>query len=361
MEWTQVYDPLNNVWLSTALAALPIVLLLGLLGIANWPAPRAALTGLAAAILVATLAYGMPWSMALAAAMYGAGFGLFPIGWIVLNAIFLYTLTVEAGRFEIVKRSVAGLSEDRRIQAILIAFSFGAFIEGAAGFGTPVAISSALIVGAGFPPLLASGVALIANTAPVAFGALGYADQYVSPGHRAAGDATECHGGPAVALLFADRACLDGVDHVGLAGRARCLACVADQRRQFRAVAVHFGELCRANACRCRRRSDVTDPAGGLLAVLAAGGDLAVSSICACAVLATVRAGPRTDARAAVRSAWVPWAILSLCVLVWGLAGSARCTQWRSLCRQRQPTRRCTAATRLRGGRSPIGWRAFRS
>ena len=109
----------------------------------------------------------------LAAAGYGAAFGLLPIGWIVLNAVFLYTLTVETGAFEIVKRSVLALSDDRRVQALLIAFCFGAFLEGAAGFGTPVAISAALMVGAGFRPLHAAGLALLANTSPVAFGALG--------------------------------------------------------------------------------------------------------------------------------------------------------------------------------------------
>src|SRR5438093_13714367 len=115
----------------------------------------------------------MPWQMAGASAAYGACFGLFPIGWIVLAAIFLYSLTVQTGQFEIVKTSVANLSADRRLQALLIAFSFGAFVEGAAGFGTPVAISAALMMGAGFKPLYAAGLALLANTSPVAFGALG--------------------------------------------------------------------------------------------------------------------------------------------------------------------------------------------
>jgi lactate permease len=173
MEWTQVYDPLGSPWLSTAVAALPIVLLLGSLGLLGWSAPKAAALGLASALAVAILAYGMPWRMAIASAAYGAAFGLFPIGWIVLAAIFLYSLTVQTGQFEIVKSSVVGLSADRRLQALLIAFSFGAFVEGAAGFGTPVAISAALMIGTGFSPLHAAGLALIANTAPVAFGALG--------------------------------------------------------------------------------------------------------------------------------------------------------------------------------------------
>jgi lactate permease len=199
--WTQVYDPLNSPVLSPLLAAVPVVLLLGLLATGRVSAQMAALAGLSAALLVAIFAYipqhssldpvflsATGWGGAcgfqpmefsawlptmLAAAGYGAAFGLLPIGWIVLAAIFLYSMTVETGQFEIVKHSVASLSEDRRIQALLIAFSFGAFVEGAAGFGTPVAISAALMMGAGFKPLYAAGLALLANTSPVAFGALG--------------------------------------------------------------------------------------------------------------------------------------------------------------------------------------------
>jgi lactate permease len=173
MPWTQVYNPTNIEWLSTLLAAAPIVVLLGTLGLLGWSAPRAAAAGLVTALAVAIGVYGMPTGAALASAGFGAAFGLFPIGWIVLMAVFLYVLTVETGEFEKIKHSVMALSPDRRVQAMLIAFSFGAFMEGAAGFGTPVAISAALMIGAGFPPLYASGLALIANTAPVAFGALG--------------------------------------------------------------------------------------------------------------------------------------------------------------------------------------------
>jgi lactate permease len=173
MPWIQVYDPLGNPWLSTAAAALPIVLLLVTLGVLEWKAHWAALTGLVSALAVSTIVYGMPVSTATATAVYGAAYGLLPIGWIIVNAVFLYNLTVETGQFGIVKASVANLSADRRIQALLIAFSFGAFIEGASGFGTPVAICSALLMGLGFTPLYAAGLALIANTAPVAFGAIG--------------------------------------------------------------------------------------------------------------------------------------------------------------------------------------------
>lgn len=186
MHWTQNYDPFGSPVLSTLVAALPILVLLGLLASGRVPAPGAALAGLVVAVLAAIFAFTpeqardtesgglMSWAgTVLAAAGNGAAFGLLPIGWIVLAAIFLYTLTVEAGQFEIVKYSVASLSDDRRIQALLIAFCFGAFVEGAAGFGTPVAISAALMMGAGFKPLHAAGLALIANTSPVAFGALG--------------------------------------------------------------------------------------------------------------------------------------------------------------------------------------------
>jgi lactate permease len=184
--WNQVYDPLGSEIGSTLLAALPTILLLGLLATGRVSAPAAALAGLVAALAIA-IGFYVPemnglsrgerirewWPTMLAAAANGAAFGLLPIGWIVFAAIFLYNLTVASGQFEIVKRSVASLSDDRRIQALLIAFSFGAFVEGAAGFGTPVAISAALLMGSGFKPLYAAGLALIANTSPVAFGALG--------------------------------------------------------------------------------------------------------------------------------------------------------------------------------------------
>ena len=173
MVWSHVYDPLNSPLLSTLVAALPLVVLLGLLAAAGWSAPRAALAGLATALGIAVGVVGMPADAAAAAAIYGAAFGLFPIGWIIVTAMFLYRLCVEAGALDVMKRSVIGLSADHRLQALLIAFSFGAFLEGVAGFGAPVAISSALLVGAGFPALEAACLALLANTAPVAFGGLG--------------------------------------------------------------------------------------------------------------------------------------------------------------------------------------------
>jgi len=170
--WQQHYNPLGAEWLSTLLAGAPVVVLLGLLA-AGVSAIRSAAAGLATALAVAIFGYKMPADLAAAAAGFGACFGLFPIGWLVLAAVFFFRLQTESGAFDVVKRSVARLSPDRRMQALLVAFSFGAFIEGAAGFGTPVAVSSAMLIGLGFPGLQAAGISLIANTAPVAFGSLG--------------------------------------------------------------------------------------------------------------------------------------------------------------------------------------------
>ena len=173
MIWPQNYAPLSSPLLSTLVAAAPVVVLLGLLGFAHWRAHWAALAGLVSALAVAVFAFKMPPVLALASAGYGAAFGLFPIGWIVLNALFIYELSVETGQFAALKMQIAGLAGDRRIQALLIAFCFGAFIEGCAGFGAPVAITGAMLVGLGFKPLEAAKLALIGNTAPVAFGSLG--------------------------------------------------------------------------------------------------------------------------------------------------------------------------------------------
>jgi lactate permease len=173
MAWSQIYDPMNNAVLSTALAALPVIVLLGGLAFFRLSAHVAAILGLAAALIIAIFVYGMPAQMAGASAAYGAFFGLLPIGWIVLNIIFLYQLTKDKGYFQTLQDSIAGVTEDRRLQLLLIAFAFGAFFEGAAGFGTPVAVTGAILIGLGFSPLAASGLSLIANTAPVAYGALG--------------------------------------------------------------------------------------------------------------------------------------------------------------------------------------------
>jgi len=173
MIWQQIYDPFGNMVISTALAAIPVVVMLAALGFFHIKAHIAAGLGLIAALIVAVFAYGMPAEMAGRAALFGGFTGLLPIGWIVLNIIFLHQLTEQNGSFKVLQDSLSGITEDRRIQLLLIAFCFGAFFEGAAGFGTPVAVTAAILIGLGFSPLAASGLSLIANTAPVAFGALG--------------------------------------------------------------------------------------------------------------------------------------------------------------------------------------------
>src|SRR5258708_4389464 len=171
--FSQVYNPLNNILLSALVAAIPIIVLLGAIAFLRMKAHIAALLGLIASLAVATFVCGMPSRMAGVSAMFGAAYGLMPIGWIILNVIFLYQLTVEKGYFDTLKSSIGAVTRDRRLQLLLIAFSFGAFFEGAAGFGTPVAVTGAILIGLGFQPLAASGLSLIANTAPVAYGALG--------------------------------------------------------------------------------------------------------------------------------------------------------------------------------------------
>jgi lactate permease len=171
--WSQVYDPLHNILLSALLAAVPVVVLLGALGVLHLKAHIAALLGLAASLLISVFEFGMPVQMSVMSALYGAAYGLMPIGWIILNVIFLYQLTLQKGHFKVLQNSIANVTEDRRLQLLLIAFAFGAFFEGAAGFGTPVAVTGAILIGIGFSPLAASGLCLIANTAPVAFGAIG--------------------------------------------------------------------------------------------------------------------------------------------------------------------------------------------
>jgi lactate permease len=173
MVWQQIYDPFGNPLISTLMAATPVVVMLAALAFFHVKAHLAALLALASALLISIFAFGMPASMAGSAALFGAANGLLPIGWIVLNIIFLHRLTTENGSFKVLQDSLARITDDRRLQLLLIAFCFGAFFEGAAGFGTPVAVTGAILIGLGFSPLAASGLALIANTAPVAFGALG--------------------------------------------------------------------------------------------------------------------------------------------------------------------------------------------
>ncbi|CCD85024.1 glycolate permease (LctP family) [Bradyrhizobium sp. ORS 285] len=171
--WNQIYDPLGSPALSTLAAAIPVVTLLVLIASGKVKAHIAAIIAVILTNIITIFVFTMPANMSIRATFLGVVTGFFPIGWIVLNVIFLYQVTVSTGRFELLKRAIGGVTEDRRLQLLLVAFSFGAFFEGASGFGTPVAITGAVLIGLGFSPLAASGLSLIANTAPVAYGALG--------------------------------------------------------------------------------------------------------------------------------------------------------------------------------------------
>ncbi len=172
--WQHNYEPIaGSLALSAPVAALPIVVLFLMLGVVRSPAWKAAASALFTALIVSIAVYGMPVELAIISTLYGAAYGIFPIAWIVFASIMLYRLAVDTGKFEIIKDSVGSLTDDRRLQAMFIAFSFGAFIEGAAGFGAPVAVSGAMLAGLGFNPFYAAGICLLANTAPVAFGSIG--------------------------------------------------------------------------------------------------------------------------------------------------------------------------------------------
>ena len=315
--WPQIYDPFGNMFLSTAVAAIPVVVLLGGIGLFELRAHVAALLGLLAALAVAVLAYGMPVKMAGLAALYGSAFGLLPIGWIILNVIFLYQLTTEKGDFEVLRRSIGAVSDDRRLQVLFIAFCLGAFFEGAAGFGTPVAVTAAMLIGLGFTPLAASGLSLIANTAPVAFGALGT---------------------PIIAL-----AAVTGLDLYELSG-------MVGRQLPFFSVIVPFWLIMAFVGW--RKTFDVWPP------VLVAGVSFAIpqylvsnfhgpwlvdiiAAIVSMASLAlflrvwhpanpmtampggvdtlpATSTGDASDAPRAIRRAWTPWIILSVFVFIWG-------------------------------------------
>jgi lactate permease len=308
MPWTQNYDPFGSPVLSTLVAALPVAVLLTSIAVLGIRIHLAALLGLAVALGVA-LGFGMPAKMAGAAAVFGAAYGLFPIGWIILNLIFLYQLTVEKGHFDTLRASLAQMAPDRRVQVILIAFAFGAFFEGAAGFGTPVAVTGAILIQLGFKPLEACGLSLIANTAPVAFGAMGT---------------------PILALA--------GVTDID----AVKLSAMTGRQLPFFSLLVPFWVVCAYAGFR------------GMLGVwpvaLTAGLAFAVpqflvsnfhgpwlvdvvASLCSLAAVAILlrvwkpkklwgdAALPEavSFARGQVRAAWLPWIILSVCVFAWGI------------------------------------------
>jgi lactate permease len=330
--WIQVYDPAGSPWVSTAAAALPIVLLLGALGFLEWRAHRAALLGLVSALATSVFIFGMPIGTASATALYGAAYGFLPIGWIVLNAVFLYSLTVATGQFEILKGSVGRLSGDRRIQALLVAFSFGAFIEGASGFGTPVAICSALLIGLGFTPLYAAGLSLIANTAPVAFGAIGTPILTLAA----------VTGIPAHTIGMMAGRQLPFVSLIVPAWLVVTMSGWRGLRSVWPAVLVCGGTFALVQFAWSNYIGvELVDIAGGLASIGALGlfcrmwqpkdhwADATVASPSAESAFAAAPAVARSaaattrharTARSAVVRAWMPWIFLSLAVILWGLA-----------------------------------------
>jgi lactate permease len=314
--WIQAYDPLGSPWLSTTAAAVPIVLLLVALGVLQWRAHVAALAGLVAAVAVSTFVFGMPLTAVCATAVYGAAYGFLPIGWIILNAVFLYNLTVETGQFEIVKSSVGRLSKDRRIQALLVAFSFGAFIEGASGFGTPVAICAALLIGLGFTPLYAAGLSLIANTAPVAFGAIGTPILTLAAVTGIPAQTIGMMAGrqlPFVSLIVPAWLVVTMSGWRGLAGAWPAVAVCGGSFALVQYLWSNFVGV------------ELVDIAGGLASIAA----LALfSRVWQPRTVwdfpeAQIQRGPDTTTiatAAAVRRAWMPWLFLSVAVILWGLA-----------------------------------------
>ena len=328
-----MYDPLASPWLSTAAAALPIVLLLAALALLEWRAHRAALLGLVAALAVSVFVYGMPAGTAVATAAYGAAYGLLPIGWIVVTAVFLYNLTVETGQFEVLKSSVSRLSSDRRVQALLVAFSFGAFIEGASGFGTPVAICSALLIGLGFTPLYAAGLSLIANTSPVAFGAIGTPILTLAA----------VTGIPAETLGAMAGRQLPFVSLIVPAWLVATMSGWAGLRSVWPAVLVCGGTFAIVQYAWSNFVGvELVDIAGGLASIAALAAfcrvwqpadrweDATVAAPSAAAAPPAFAAAPpspgsaaaparQTGATPSVARAWMPWLFLSVAVILWGL------------------------------------------
>lgn len=310
LPWIQSYDPLGNALLSTAAAALPIVLLLAALGIFEWRAHRAALLGLVAALAVAILFYGMPVTAAAATAVYGAAYGFLPIGWIVLNAVFLYNLTIATGQFDALKTSVSRLSDDRRIQALLVAFAFGAFMEGAAGFGTPVAICSALLMGLGFSPLHAAGLSLIANTAPVAFGAIGTPILTLAA----------VTGVPAKTIGIMAGRQLPFVSLIIPAWLVVTMSGWRGLREVWAAVLVCGGTFAAVQYAWSNHVGvELVDIAGALASIAAVAMYCRYTAPNPNAAVADSRTRGRRSPPTGVMRAWTPWIFLSVAVILWGL------------------------------------------
>ena len=315
--WAQGYDPLGRWWLSTTVAALPVLVLLGTMALLKWKAHVAAVAGLGTALAIAVLVYHMPVLLALRTTAYGAGYGIFPIAWIILPVIFLYHLTVATGRFSTLQHSLTSITEDGRLQLLLIAFALGAFIEGCGGFGAPVAVCGAILITLGFRPIQAAGLALLANTAPVAFGSLGVP---VAALHAVTG----------VNVLVLSKI-------IGIILTPFCLLVpfwLIWIYSGFKAMLEVWPAILVAGATFALTQLGMATMMGpGLVDVVAATATMA-------ALIAFLRfwkpkrilnakgevvrsASRRSDAESAAATfkAWLPWLILSVMVFVWGLPG----------------------------------------
>lgn len=331
--WPQNYDPLGNAFLSTLVAALPVVVLLGAIAWLEIKIHLAALLGLGVALVVALFAFKMPVDAALATAGYGAAYGLFPIGWIILNLIFLYQLTVDRGLFAVLRGSLANLAPDPRVQLVLIAFSFGAFFEGAAGFGTPVAVTAAILMQLGFKPLQAAGLSLIANTAPVAYGALGtpiIALAGVTGLDLHALSAMVGRQLPFFSLLVPFWVVWAYAGWRGMLGVwPACLtAGVSFAIPQFLVSNFHGPWLVDIVAAICSMVAviallKVWQPKDGWQPGSVPGSEFGVSSSTPSASDSTApptpNSKPETQNPALIRRAWVPWILLSVLVFIWGV------------------------------------------
>ncbi|MBI5800307.1 MAG: L-lactate permease [Verrucomicrobia bacterium] len=331
--WPQNYDPLGNAFLSTLVAALPVVVLLGAIAWLEIKIHIAAMLGLGVALAVALFAFHMPVDAALATAGYGAAYGLFPIGWIILNLIFLYQLTVDKGLFAVLRGSLANLAPDPRVQLVLIAFSFGAFFEGAAGFGTPVAVTAAILMQLGFKPLQAAGLSLIANTAPVAYGALGtpiIALATVTGLDLHALSAMVGRQLPFFSLLVPFWVVWAYAGWRGMMGVwPACLtAGVAFAVPQFLVSNYHGPWLVDIVAAICSMAAvvgllKIWKPTDGWKPEAVPSSEFGVPSSAApvpeLGGLPTQNSKPETQNSALVRRAWIPWILLSVLVFIWGV------------------------------------------
>jgi len=330
MTWAQHYDPLGNALLSTLVAAVPVVVLLVSIAFLRIRIHFAALLGLAVALAIALWVYRMPPATAGATTLFGAAFGLFPIGWIILNIIFLYQLTVRRGLFSALRDSLAKIAPDPRIQVILIAFSFGAFIEGMAGFGAPVAITGAILIQLGFRPLHAAGLALIANTAPVAFGSLGIPittlEQVTGLDARLI-SAMVGRQLPFFSLLIPFWVVLAFAGWRGLRGvwPAALTAGLSFAVPQFLVSNFHGPWLVDMISGACSIGATVTLLRYWKPKTLWTLGPPAAETVAAGGGTSPPQSAPRPgdvavpQTRRQIVQAWMPWAILTVCILCWGL------------------------------------------